>query len=124
MPVEVQDTLFDILPSPSWGTPRIRKAPKISFEAANGYKHQRERYSHARYTYPLKWPVLTTAEVNTLENWMDETASNTFWFLPPTAMWGGTTNPTIRLMRVSSEEVTITPISYGYYSVEITLEEV
>ncbi len=124
MPVIVQDTLFDILPSPAWGSPRIRKAPKIGFEAANGYKHQRERYSHARYAYPIKWPVLTAAEVSTLENWLDQTGSDTFWFLPPTAMWGGTTNPTIRLMRVVSEEVTITPVSYGFYSVEILLEEV
>lgn len=123
MPV-VQDTLFDILPSPSWGSPRIRRAPKVTFEAANGYKHQRERYSHARYKYPVKWPLLTAAELSTLENWLDQTGSNTFWFLPPTAMWGGTTNPTIRLMRVASEEVTITPLSYGYYSVEILLEEV
>lgn len=124
MPVIVQDTLFDMLPSPAWGSPRIRKAPKIKFQAESGYTHQRERWSNARYSYPTKWPLLTTAEVNTLENWLDNTGSKTFLFLPPTAMWGGTTNPTIRLMRVASEEITITPVSYGYYSVEILLEEV
>jgi hypothetical protein len=123
MPVTVQDAVFDILPSPGWGSPSIRKAPKIKFESANGYKHQRERWSSPRYTYPLKWSVLTAAEANTLKNWLDSTASNSFWFLPSTAMWGGVTAPSIKLMRVSDDEIKFVPLTYGYFSVEITLEE-
>jgi hypothetical protein len=124
MPITVQDTLFDLLPSPSWGTPRIRTAPKIRFQAANGYVHQRERYSHARYKYPLKWDLLTETEMNTLENWLDQTGSNTFWFLPPTALWGGTGTPTIRLVRVTDEETIVMPLAFGCYSASLTLEEV
>lgn len=124
MPAEVQDEIFEILPSPSWGTPQKRTAPKLRFQAAAGYTHQRERYSHARFNYPLKWPLLTEAEFQTLQNWLDSTGSATFWFLPPTALWSGIGSATVRLCRIVSDEVSITPVAYGLYSVEITLEEV
>lgn len=124
MPVIVQDEVFEILPSPAWGSPQKRRAPKIRFQAAAGYVHQRERYSHARTVYPLKWPLLTEAEKNTLENWLDNTKSDTFWLVPPTGLWSGLDAPVIKLCRVTDDEITFTPISYGYWSVDITVEEV
>jgi len=124
MPVIVQEEVFDMLPSPSWGSPQTRRAPKIRFQAAAGYTHQRERYSHARMIYTLRWPLLLEAEKNTLENWQDSIGSATFWLLPPTALWSGLGSPTVRLMRLTDDEVKYIPVSYGVWSVELTVEEV
>lgn len=124
MPVIVQDEVFDLLPSPSWGTPQKRKAPKIKFQSANGYVHQRERYSHPRMAYSLKWPLLTEAEKNTLENWLDSVKSATFWLVPPTGLWSGLSAVSVKLCRLTDDEITFTPLSYGYWAVDINVEEV
>jgi hypothetical protein len=124
MPVIVQDEVFDMLPSPDWGSPQHRKTPRIKFEAAAGYVQQRERYPHSRYKYPLKWSRLAEAEKNILENWLDQVKSNAFWIIPPTGLWSGLGGITIKYCRVSDDEVIFTPLAYGQWSVEITVEEV
>jgi len=124
MPVLVQEELFEILPSPSWGTPQIRKDPKVVFESSGGYRHQRDKWTSARWAFPLKWALLTEAEVQTLTNWLDNIGSDTFLFVPPTAAWGGVLNAVVRLCRLPEQEVRIIPLAYGFYSAEIIVEDV
>lgn len=128
MPVIVQDEIFDILPAPTVMELK-RRAPKIKFEAAAGYEHQRERYSHARRSYGLRF-LCNQAQLNTLDNWLDMTKSATFWWLPPEAVWKSPTAPTIRLMRITSEEIPYEVVLSGaapngpLYSVYFEMREV
>ena len=127
MSVVIDNLEFDLLPSPSYaGYAPTRKAPKIKFEAESGYTHQRERWPFARRSWPLEWPVLTTAEKNTLENFLDYIKSTSFVFVPPDSLWprpDGTILPEIHLCRVTDEDIVIKPISYGFWSAKITVED-
>jgi len=62
-----------------------------------------------------------------LEIWLDYIKSQTFYFVPPESLWprpDGTIVPVIRLGRVVDEETVIKPISYGYFTAKIMVEEV
>lgn len=129
MPVIVQDSLFDILPASTYNIKIKRSAPKVTFQSANGYKHQREKYSHARRIYDVEF-IVNQTQLNTLDNWLDENGSNTFWWLPNEALWKDSASPTIRLVRISTEEISYNTILSGsaaggpLYSVQFTMEEV
>lgn len=129
MPVIVQDVIFDMLPAPSIGGYGFtRKAPKITFEAEAGYKHQREKWPFSRRKYTIDWKALTQAQLNMLMVWLDDTGSQTFYFTPPESSWKGN-SPELRLCRVTSEEVKVTPITGGpdtdpKYNCSIDIEEV
>lgn len=106
MPVIVEDNIFEILPHPSTNIKITRKAPKITFQSANGYKHQREQYAYARRTYDVEF-FIVQSQLNTFDNWLDQNGSKTFWWLPPESLWKSV-NPTIRLMRIGTEAVNYT----------------
>ena len=127
MPVVIDNIEYDILPSPSYGNyAPVRKAPKVKFQAEAGYTHQRDRWPNARRSYPLEWLLLTTPEKNTLDNWLDYIQSKSFYFVPPDSAWprpDGSIVPEIHLVRVVDEETIIKPISYGFWTAKITVED-
>ncbi len=129
MPVTVEDSIFDILPTSTYNIKIARNAPKITFQSANGYKHQREQYSYARHSYDVEF-IVTQEKWNTLENWLDQVGSNTFWYLPPESMWKSPTAPAIRLCRIPTDSIDTTvlrssaPGNAPLYSVKFRMEEV
>jgi hypothetical protein len=129
-PVVIDNTVFDILPPPSWsGYKPTRKAPKVKFQAEAGYTHQRERWPNARFSYELGWDersLLTTAQRNTLVNLLDNIGSSTFLYVVPESLWplaDGTVTPEIRIVRVVDESLDIKPYSPGFFTAKITIEE-
>lgn len=128
MKILVDGTYVDIVPSPAFGGySALRKSPKITYQAEAGYKHQRNRWTADRRIYLMEWKTLTTAEKNTLDLWIDDIKSTSFYFVTPESIYpdgNGVITPQVRLVRISSEEVEIKPIAPGFFSAKITLEEV
>ena len=129
MPVTIDNQEFDLLPAPSLSSyAPIRKAPKVKFQAEAGYTHQRERYPFARRSYPLEWGILTLAQKNLLEAWLDDIGSAAFYFVPPESLLprpNGVVVPEVRLVRVVDEETVIKPHPRAFrrFTAKITVEE-
>lgn len=125
MPVTIDNTDFELLPSPSYGPYRkVRVSPKIKFQAAKGYSHQRDAFTGPKYRFPLGWKLLNTAEHNMLVAWLDFAKSNAFYFVvPDTAAFAGM-ELDVHLVRIVDEETEIEPVSPGWYRAAITLEDV
>jgi len=129
MPVTIDSTLFDLLPPPQFGQYSItRMAPKVTFQSANGYKHQREAFSSARYRFVNGWNALTVAQYNTLMAWLDYAGSGAFYYVVPDTEAFAGMSLTTRLVRIVDEETEITPFDKtaageGFYRVRITLED-
>lgn len=130
MPVEVENEIFELLPSPTLASyAPARKAPKVKFQSASGYTHQRERYPSARYSFPYEWALLTLEQKNLLEAWLDDTGSKTFYFVPPESLIplaDGTVVPQLRLARIVDEQTVIRPHgrAFGRWTAKITIEDV
>jgi hypothetical protein len=124
MPTIIDNTTFDLLPAPQFGAFQIkRKAPKIKFQAAKGYVHQREQYPAPKYQFTHGWNVLTTAQCNLLRAWLDFAGSDAFYYVvPDSEFFEGMVNDT-HLVRIVDEETEITPLSNGKYKVSITMED-
>ena len=129
MSVVIDNQEFDLLSSPSLGSyAPARKAPKVKFQAAAGYTHQRERYPSARRSFPMEWPLMTLAQKNMLENWLDFIGSQSFYFIDPQSLLprpDGSIVPAIYLCRVVDEETVIKPHPRAFrrFSAKITVEE-
>jgi hypothetical protein len=128
MPVVVENREYELLPSPSWGGyVRKRTAPKIRFQSAKGYVHQRESFPSPRGVFSLEWGLLSDAEKNLLSCWLDYIGSASFCFVVPESIWprpDGSVIPEVRLCRVTDEEIDFKPLSYGWWSAKITVEEI
>lgn len=124
MPVTIDNTLFDLLPPPQFGNYSIiRTAPKVTFQSAGGYSHQREAWSSARYKFVHGWGVLTAAQYNMLTAWLDFAGSDAFYYVvPDTAFFSGM-SLTTRVVKIIDEETEITPIGDGLYQARITLRD-
>lgn len=125
MPITIDGSDFELLPSPSYGQyKKVRSAKKVSFQAAGGYKHQREAFTSPKYQFPLGWKLLNAAEHNMLVAWLDFAKSNAFYFIvPDTAAFAGM-ELEVHLVRIIDEETEIEPVSPGWYRASITLEDV
>lgn len=129
MSVTLEDETFDILPHPTYSIKIERHAPKITFQAVKGYKHQRESFNVHRKNYGVEYAVINQYQLNTLENFLDNVGSNAFWWLAPEMLWKNPDNPGIRLMRIVSEtiqyNVLLSKDAGGpYYTVQFQIEEV
>jgi len=130
MPVEVQNEIFDLLPAPTLASyAPVRKAPKVKFQAASGYTHQRERYPVARRTFPYEWTSLTLDQKNMLDAWLDGNGSKTFYFVPYEStlpLADGSIEPVLLLGRIVDEDIVIkaNPRAHGRWMAKFTIEEV
>lgn len=129
MPVVIDNQTYDLLPSPSQSSyAPSRKAPKVKFQAEAGYTHQRERYPFARRSFPMEWPLMTLAQKNLLEKWLDYIGSESFYFVDPQSLLprpDGSIVPAIHLCRVVDEETVIKPHPRAFrrFTAKITVEE-
>ena len=104
-------------PVPQLGTKETitHKKNTVVFEA--NYSKTRKLITSPRRTFNLSYPLITTQEVNTLENFFENNLGSTFYFTHPV-----TNIVYTALMDPSS--LNKESINFNLYSMSITLKEV
>lgn len=120
----IENTLFELLPPPTYSDyKKVKLVPKVKFQSAGGYKHQRNKFAGNKYRFYHGWNIISDAAVNTLEMWIEFAKSNSFYYVVPDSVSFPANETMVRVVRIIDDEVEITPIGFGFYTAKITMED-
>lgn len=130
MSAVLDNLVYDLIPAQFGGYKPTIVAPKIRFQAAAGYVHQRERYPALGRKIVLETNITSQGEYNMIRAWLDYVGSDSFWYVLPTSLSprpDGQVIPRGILCRIIDEEIPDDPIFPNdgfYWHVRITLESI
>lgn len=130
MPAAFENQYYDLIEADFGGYKQSIVAPKIRFQAAAGYVHQRERYPAQARKIVIESARATEGERNMMRAWLVYMGSGTFWYVLPASLAprpDGQVIPRGVLCRVIDEEIPDEPVGYGdgpYYHLRVTLESI
>lgn len=114
MPV-VDNTFYDLVPQPNFGSDFKSSNKEISFESEGGYEHTRDAWPNRRKTFDLKWTRVTQGVINTILEWLELKRRDAFWFVDPTSLAprpDGSIVPELYYVRVKGDDFKHTPIAF------------
>jgi len=126
MSITLDNTLYNLISQPNFGSPMIHENKKIKFEAQGGAIQQRNSrpISHAIPTF--QWNSMPQDELNLLLAWVDAIGSDSFWVVDPHTY--GTGNEMCWHCKISEDGIHYNSYQYDgtsiRYRVQITFVEV